>query len=195
MNREQLIEETIYKVTKLPDEKIQEINHFAELLLSKIEDKIFAEGIAEMICMNTYKGPAVAQFLLRADSFIPPGATLAVMPEGAALNFLMKLTNSTPFTSLEPTTMALEQELRMLTAYQNNPPDFIVLAHNDYSVFNLRFFGQDYAQSFRLWIEKHYQPILLVGNTYPFQGDEYSILLLKRQPLEPPGTKPEVDSK
>ena len=48
MNREQLIEETIYKVTKLPDEKIQEINHFAELLLSKIEDKIFAEGIAEM---------------------------------------------------------------------------------------------------------------------------------------------------
>jgi hypothetical protein len=48
MNREQLIEETIHKVTKLPDEKIQEINHFAELLLSKIEDKIFAEGIAEM---------------------------------------------------------------------------------------------------------------------------------------------------
>ena len=48
MNREQLIEETIHKVTKLPDEKIQEINLFAEFLLSKIEDKTFAEGIAEM---------------------------------------------------------------------------------------------------------------------------------------------------
>ncbi len=48
MTREQLIEETIQKVNKLPDEKIQEINHFAEFLLSRIEDKIFAEGIAEM---------------------------------------------------------------------------------------------------------------------------------------------------
>lgn len=169
--------------------------HLIRMVPFQRAKSVWAGQGGNLICMNTYKGPAVAQFLLRADSFIPPGATLAVMPEGAALNFLMKLTNSTPFTSLEPTTMALEQELRMLTAYQNNPPDFIVLAHNDYSVFNLRFFGQDYAQSFRLWIEKHYQPILLVGNTYPFQGDEYSILLLKRQPLEPPGTKPEVDSK
>ncbi len=48
MNREQLIEETIHKVNKLPDEKIQEINHFAEFLSSRIEDKIFAEGIEEM---------------------------------------------------------------------------------------------------------------------------------------------------
>jgi hypothetical protein len=48
MTREQLIEETIHNVNKLPDEKIQEINHFAEFLLSRIEDKIFAEGIAEM---------------------------------------------------------------------------------------------------------------------------------------------------
>jgi hypothetical protein len=48
MNREQLIEETFQKVNKLPNEKIQEINHFAEFLLSKIDDKILLEGIAEM---------------------------------------------------------------------------------------------------------------------------------------------------
>ncbi|MBN1769413.1 MAG: DUF2281 domain-containing protein [Prolixibacteraceae bacterium] len=48
MKREQLIEETIQKVNKLPDDKIREINHFAEFLLSKIEDKIDLEGIAQM---------------------------------------------------------------------------------------------------------------------------------------------------
>lgn len=48
MNREQLLDETIQKLNKLPSDKIQEINHFAELLLSKIDDKIFVEGIAEM---------------------------------------------------------------------------------------------------------------------------------------------------
>lgn len=48
MNREQLLDETIQKLNKLPSEKIQEINHFAEFLLSKIDDKIIVEGIAEM---------------------------------------------------------------------------------------------------------------------------------------------------
>jgi hypothetical protein len=48
MNREQLLDETIQKLNKLPSDKIQEINHFADFLLSKIDDKIFAEGIAEM---------------------------------------------------------------------------------------------------------------------------------------------------
>jgi hypothetical protein len=48
MNRIQLIDETLQKINKLPDEKIQEINHFAELLLSKMDDKIIVEGIAKM---------------------------------------------------------------------------------------------------------------------------------------------------
>ena len=140
----------------------------------------------DLICMNAYRGPAVGQFLLQAKNHIPHGSTLAVLPEGATLNYLLRLTNSTPFTSLDPNTMALEQELRMLAAYRNSPPDFIALVHNDYSVFNLRFFGQDYAQDFRSWIEKNYQPVLLLGDTYPFQGREASILLVQRQPVESP---------
>lgn len=47
MNRAQLIEETFQKVNKLPNEKIREINHFAEFLLSKLEDAIDLEGIAQ----------------------------------------------------------------------------------------------------------------------------------------------------
>jgi hypothetical protein len=48
MNKEQLITEIFQKVNMLPDENIQEINHFAEFLLSKIDDKILLGGIAEM---------------------------------------------------------------------------------------------------------------------------------------------------
>jgi hypothetical protein len=46
MNRIQLIDETLQKLNKLPDDKIQEINNYAELLLSKIDDQILIEGIA-----------------------------------------------------------------------------------------------------------------------------------------------------
>jgi hypothetical protein len=48
MNRIQLIDETLQKLNKLPDEKIQEINNYAELLLNKIDDQILIEGIAEL---------------------------------------------------------------------------------------------------------------------------------------------------
>lgn len=123
------------------------------------------------------------EFLQKAGAYIPPGSSLAVMPEGASLNYLLRLTNSTPFTSLDPNTMALEQESRMLAAYQKNPPDFIALAPNDYSVFNLRFFGIDYANTTGNWIQEHYNLVLL-DEPYPIENDACSIYLLKRRALE-----------
>jgi hypothetical protein len=48
MNRSILIKETIDRIHQLPDIKIQEINDFAEFLLSKIDDKILLEGIQKL---------------------------------------------------------------------------------------------------------------------------------------------------
>jgi hypothetical protein len=46
MERVQLIEDTLQKINKLPDEKIQEVNNFTEFLLSKIDDQVLIDGIA-----------------------------------------------------------------------------------------------------------------------------------------------------
>ena len=48
MKRNILIKETIDKIQRLPDIKIQEINDFAEFLLTKIDDKILLEGIQKL---------------------------------------------------------------------------------------------------------------------------------------------------
>ena len=48
MNRSILIKETIEKIHQLPDIKIQEINEFAEFLLSRIDDKILLEGMQKL---------------------------------------------------------------------------------------------------------------------------------------------------
>lgn len=48
MERKVLIEDTIGKIQQLPDIKIQEINDFADFLLSKIDDKILLEGIQKI---------------------------------------------------------------------------------------------------------------------------------------------------
>lgn len=48
MNRDILIKETIDKIEKLPDLKIQEVNDFAEFLLRKTDDKILLKGIQKI---------------------------------------------------------------------------------------------------------------------------------------------------
>ncbi len=48
MNREVLIKSTISKIMQLPDKKIEEVNNFAEFLLSKIDDKIIQEGMQKL---------------------------------------------------------------------------------------------------------------------------------------------------
>ncbi len=48
MNREILLNEMIDKIQLLPDSELQEVNDFADFLLSKIEDKILLDGIQKL---------------------------------------------------------------------------------------------------------------------------------------------------
>lgn len=49
MDRKIFIEKLKDKISKLPDNKIQEVNDFADFLLSKIDDHITVEGIQKMM--------------------------------------------------------------------------------------------------------------------------------------------------
>jgi hypothetical protein len=48
MKRDILLKETNNKIQLLPDSKLQEVNDFADFLLSKTEDKILLEGIQNL---------------------------------------------------------------------------------------------------------------------------------------------------
>ena len=48
MERKELIENTLNKISQLPDVKIKEIHDFAEFLLLKIDDQILQQGINEL---------------------------------------------------------------------------------------------------------------------------------------------------
>ncbi|MBS9525380.1 DUF2281 domain-containing protein [Litoribacter ruber] len=48
MKREQLIENTIEKISKLPDHKVKEVSDFAEFLLNKLENKNLTKGIESL---------------------------------------------------------------------------------------------------------------------------------------------------
>ena len=49
MNRNLIIENIQGKLNRLPDNQLQEMNDFADFLLSKIDEKITVEGIKKLI--------------------------------------------------------------------------------------------------------------------------------------------------
>ncbi len=49
MTRENLIKETVKKISKLPDSRVKEVSDFTDFLISKIEDQILTEGIKKII--------------------------------------------------------------------------------------------------------------------------------------------------
>ncbi|MBY0435427.1 MAG: DUF2281 domain-containing protein [Cyclobacteriaceae bacterium] len=53
MTRELLIKSTLDSISKLPDNKIQEVSDYAEFLLSKLDDQIIASGIQKLIDENS----------------------------------------------------------------------------------------------------------------------------------------------
>jgi hypothetical protein len=48
MSRQELIDNTILILNKLPEKKIEEVSNYAEFLLSKIDDKIILRGIQKL---------------------------------------------------------------------------------------------------------------------------------------------------
>jgi len=109
-----------------------------------------------------------------------PGDTLAVLPEGATLNFLYRRANPTAHPVVMPTEMILFGEGRILRSFQEHPPDWIAYVHKDTAEYGYPFFGRDYCRQLDGWIQQNYAPTVLIGNR-PFQSPgAFGILLLKK---------------
>jgi hypothetical protein len=90
--------------------------------------------------------------------------TLAVMPEGALLNFLAEMPNSTPYWSFNPpySFFAPDQgeaagEEKIVLALQAKPPDWVVLVPENLADFGTPFFGKDYGLRIYDFVRKHYR--------------------------------------
>ena len=119
-------------------------------------------------------------FLTYAPATLRNGTTLSVFPEGAMLNYLLRIPSSVPYTILMPPEVMTFGEDAILHAFQSAPPDYVLLLHKDTSEFGFRFFGIHYAVSFRLWLQNDYRPVWNIGPP-PLQGEAGGLLLLRRE--------------
>jgi hypothetical protein len=108
------------------------------------------------------------------------GETLAVLPEGAMVNYLARRSNSAPYVTLMPPELIAFGEERVLASFQSRPPDYVLLAHKDTTEYGARFFGRDYGQRIVAWVNANYREAALIGAP-PLRDERFGMLLLRRR--------------
>ena len=115
------------------------------------------------------------------DATLEDGETLAVLPEGAQLNYFLRTRSSLPWNNFVPTALAWYGcEAAVLPVLRAEPPDCIVLVHRDTTEYGPRFFTRDYALEIGAWIEAEYESERTFG-AVPFESDRFGVRVLRRR--------------
>jgi hypothetical protein len=134
------------------------------------------------------RGRPVKRALDAIATHVGPEQTLAVLPEGAMLNYLSRRVNPTPHNNFMPPSLLVFGEDNILQSFKDHPPDFVMLVHKDTTEFGSRFFGRNYGWWIAAWIEDNYERAELIGYP-PLQDNRFGMLLMRRveAPPESPG--------
>jgi hypothetical protein len=145
-------------------------------------DKIMAYGPAT----DPFHG-RVEVALSWVQNNVPPEATLAMLPEGAMINYLSRHVNPTRHLLWLPLVMAGFGQTNMTAAFEENSPDYVVIIARSTSEFGVGYFGYypRYGTELKHWIDGHYDrvypadatEIIPAGNN-PFFG----LQIMKRRP-------------
>jgi hypothetical protein len=109
---------------------------------------------------------------------LPPGGTLAVVPEGVMLNYLARAPAPTRFVNLMPPELQMFGEATIRDALAAAPPDLVAVVHKDTAEYGVRFFGRDYARTIQAWLDPRYERVALFGKEPLTPGKGFGIALL-----------------
>jgi hypothetical protein len=124
----------------------------------------------------------IAAALLWMETNCPPGATLAVLPQGAMLNYLARRDNPTAYPAWNPPEMAAFEQAAMTDQFIRHSPDYIVLLQVDYGEYGENFFGVEkrFGLDLMRWIDAHYRPVWQSGHDWLKDG-QFGIKILRKE--------------
>ena len=117
------------------------------------------------------QGTLVRDALAALEQTANPGATLAVMPEGVMLNYLLRLDSPLRVITLMPPEMMAFGEDDVLRSLATTPPDFVLLIDRDVSEYGYPAFGTDRRYGLRItsWVNEHYEAARVVAGARIFR--------------------------
>lgn len=109
------------------------------------------------------RGLATEQ-LLKAIEREPKESTLAVMPEGLAINWFTERETSLSYQTFTPIEISSpEVEARIVGELREAAPELVAIVPRDVSEFGFRGFGADYAMGIREELRRSYRPVARSG--------------------------------
>jgi Dolichyl-phosphate-mannose-protein mannosyltransferase len=130
----------------------------------------------------SWHGAAVRETYEALEPMAASGVTLAVLPEGVMLNYLLRLDSPLRVINLKPPELMAFGEEDVLRSLSAQPPDFVVLVHQDTDEYGYPLFGTDprYGQRTRNWVDARYQLVRTVGRD-PRIVSGYGMEILRRK--------------
>lgn len=117
------------------------------------------------------QGPLVRDALNALEQTADSGTTLAVMPEGVMLNYLLRRHSPLRVVTLMPPELMAFGENKILTSLVSNPPDVVVLIDRDVDEYGYPAFGADrrYGLSIVSWVNEHYENVRIMEGARIFR--------------------------
>jgi Dolichyl-phosphate-mannose-protein mannosyltransferase len=112
------------------------------------------------------RGSAFAEATIELQRLAPPTATIAVLPEGVMLNYLLRRQSPLRVVSAMPAELAAFGEDALLGSLAASPPDFVVLVRRQTSEYGVSAFGSEprYGGRTMAWIRARYGPVTSIDN-------------------------------
>ncbi|MGE5360576.1 MAG: glycosyltransferase family 39 protein [Bacteroidales bacterium] len=127
------------------------------------------------------RGAAVDECRRILERQLASADTVAVLPEGVMLNYLLRRRSTVRYVNYMPLELLLFREDRVLSALQSAPPSAIVLVHKDTSEYGYPLFGTDYGTSILRWVRENYDRTALIGHEPLRSPAEFGIEVLRRR--------------
>ncbi|MFQ5890192.1 MAG: glycosyltransferase family 39 protein [Gemmatimonadota bacterium] len=107
-------------------------------------------------------GALLQRVLERVDQELGPGAPIAVLPEGAGLNYWLRRPLPTPYVSTMPPELAAYGASAILTSLGLNPPELILLVNRDVTEYGPPRFGADPSSGSAVlaWVRRRYETVV-----------------------------------
>ncbi len=123
----------------------------------------------------------VAAALRWVETNVPPRATLAVLPQGALLNYLSRRVNPCGYLAWNPPELAAFGQEKMTAAFIRHSPDYLILLYVDYGEYGEGVFGaqERFGLEVMQWINAHYAPVCQIGHDW-LQDGQFGLKILKK---------------
>lgn len=152
-----------------------------ELVQYRYESRVYHIGRGADAFQDGGKAICASKVMALLSQRMKPAETLAVLPEGVMLNYLLRRRAPTPHINFMPIELMVYGEDRILDDFEANLPDFILVAHKNTAEYGLPFFGKDYGVRLFNWVKGNYTLLGRCGHPPLQNAHQFGIDIVERR--------------